>query len=172
MSTATASARMTELAAIVGEKYVNDAPAKLNSLAIDGVAPAITVAPGNAEQVSAVLRYAQERELVVAPAGGMVHQEIGNIPSAIDILSRTERLVTIEHYDPGDLTIGVGAGTSLSDLEALVRDQGQVFPVDVAHADRVTVGGAMAVRGEGPHNTSSVDCASSVSAFVLLPLTA
>src|SRR4051812_6953189 len=151
MSTVTASARMTELAAIVGEKYVNEAPSKLNALAIDGVVPAISVSPGNPEQVSAVLRYAFERELVVVPAGGMVHQEIGNAPPVVDILLSTERLVAIEHYDPGDLTIGIGAGTVLGDLEALVRDQGQVFPVDVAHADRVTIGGAMAVSAQGPH---------------------
>ena len=151
MSTVTASARMTELAAIVGDQHVIEAAAKLSPLAIDGVTPAIAVSPANPEEVAAVLRYANERELVVVPAGGMVHQEIGNVPAKVDILLSTERLRTIEHYDPGDLTIGVGAGTSLSDLEALVRDQGQVFPVDLAHSDRVTIGGAMAVSAQGPH---------------------
>ncbi len=151
MSTVTASARMTELAAIVGDQHVIEAAAKLSLLAIDGVTPSIAVSPGKPEEVAAVLRYANERELVVVPAGGMVHQEIGNVPPKADILLSTERLRTIEHYDPGDLTIGVGAGTSLSDLEALVRDQGQVFPVDLAHSDRVTIGGAMAVAAQGPH---------------------
>lgn len=151
MSTVTASARMTELAAIVGDQYVIETAAKLSPLAIDGVAPGIAVSPANPEEVAAVLRYANERELVVVPAGGMVHQKIGNVPPQVDILLSTERLRTIEHYDPGDLTIGVGAGTTLSDLQALVRDQGQVFPVDLAHSDRVTIGGAMAVAAQGPH---------------------
>ena len=151
MNTATASARMTELAAIVGDQHVVEAPASLSALAIDGVVPAISVSPGNVEEVSAVLRYALERDLAVVPAGGMVHQEIGKTPSQVDVLLRTERLTAIEHYDPGDLTIGIGAGTILGDLEGLVRDQGQVFPLDIAHADRVTVGGAMAVAAHGPH---------------------
>jgi glycolate oxidase FAD binding subunit len=151
MSTVTASARMTELSAIVGDQHVIEAPAKLNSFAIDGVTPAISVSPANVEEVAAVLRYAFERELVVVPAGGMVHQEIGNVPPAIDVLLRTERLRAIEHYDPGDLTIGIGAGTVLGDLQGLVRDQGQVFPVDIAHSDRVTIGGAMAISAQGPH---------------------
>ena len=151
MSTVTASVRMTELAAIVSDEWVIEAPAKLNAFAIDGVAPAISVSPGNVEEVSAVLRYAFERDLVVVPAGGMVHQEIGNSPAKVDVLLRTDRLTSIEHYDPGDLTIGIGAGANLADLQGLLRDQGQMFPVDIAHADRVTIGGAMAVAAQGPH---------------------
>jgi glycolate oxidase FAD binding subunit len=151
MSTVTASVRMTELAAIVGDQHVIEAPTKLSAFAIDGIAPAISVSPGSVEEVSAVLRYAFERELVVVPAGGMVHQEIGNAPAQVDVLLRTERLTAIEHYDPGDLTIGVGAGTNLGDLQGLLRDQGQLFPLDIAHADRVTIGGAMAVAAHGPH---------------------
>ncbi len=150
MSTMAASARMTELAAIVGEKYVVESRAGLSAWAVDGVVPAISVSPANADEIAAVLRYAYDRDLVVVPAGGMVHQEIGNTPSQVDILLRTERLVEIEHYDPGDLTIGVGAGFTIHDLQGLLRDQGQMFPVDVAHSDRVTVGGAMAVAAHGP----------------------
>jgi glycolate oxidase len=141
---------MTELAAIVGDRYVVESRAALGALMVDGVAPAIAVSPANADEVAAVLRYAYERDLVAVPAGGMVHQEIGNTPSQVDVLLRTERLVEIEHYDPGDLTIGVGAGFTMHDLQALLRDQGQMFPVDLAHNDRVTVGGAMAVAAHGP----------------------
>jgi glycolate oxidase FAD binding subunit len=148
MNTATASVRLSELAAIVGEPNVVEAP---SGYAIDGVTPETAVSPANVEEVSAVLRYAFERELIVVPAGGMVHQEIGKIPSRVDILLRTERLTGVEHYDPGDLTIGVGAGMKLSDLHALVGEQRQVFPLDIAHADRVTMGGAMAVAAHGPN---------------------
>ncbi len=151
MSTVTAPISATELISIVGEPNVIESPAQLSAFAIDNVVPTVAVSPGTIEEVSSVLRYANERALIVAPAGGMVHQSIGNMPPRIDILLRTERLTTIEHYDPGDLTIGVGAGTRLGDLQALVRDQGQVFPVDIAHADRVTIGGAMAVAAQGPH---------------------
>ncbi len=150
MSTVTASARMSELAALVGEKNVVEAPAKLSDFAIDGVKPAISVSPGTAEEVAAVLRYAYEHDLVVVPAGGFVHQEIGNAPTQIDVLLGTERLTTIEHYDPGDLTIGIGAGSTLGEIQSLVRDQGQMFPLDIAHADRITLGGAMAVSAQGP----------------------
>jgi glycolate dehydrogenase FAD-binding subunit len=151
MSIAAASVHTSELAAIVGEKHVVDSPKLLTNFSIDGIAPAASITPGSVDEAAAVLRYAYERDLVVVPAGGFIHQETGNTPQQIDLLLRTDRLTTIEHYDPGDLTIGVGAGVTISDLQNLVRDQGQVFPLDIAHPDRVTIGGAMAVAAHGSY---------------------
>jgi glycolate oxidase FAD binding subunit len=151
VSIAAASARTSDLAAIVGEKYVVDSPKVLIDYNIDGIAPAISVTPGSVEEAAAVLRYACERDLVVVPAGGFVHQETGHTPPQIDVLLRTDRLTVIEHYDPGDLTIGVGAGVTVNDLQNLVRDQGQIFPLDISHPDRVTIGGAMAVAAQGSY---------------------
>jgi len=150
MTFATTSALACALVGIVGEKHVVEAPAQLSPFAIDGVTPAIAVSPGSVEEVAAVLAYANEHALVVAPAGGFVHQEIGRTRQQVDILLRMERFNAIEHYDPGDLTIGIGAGATISEIQALVRDQGQLLPIDVANADRVTIGGAMAVAAHGP----------------------
>jgi len=150
MSTTATSARLTELAAIVGDKSAIEASAQLTEFSIDGVKPGISVTPGSVEEVAAVLAYANERDLVVVPAGGFVHQEIGRTPQQIDILLRLERFNAIEHYDPGDLTIGVGAGATIGEIEAMLRDQGQMLPVDIAHSDRVTIGGAMATAAHGP----------------------
>jgi glycolate oxidase FAD binding subunit len=61
-----------------------------------------------------------------------------------------DRFNAIEHYDPGDLTIGVGAGATLGEIEAMLRDQGQMLPIDIAHSDRATIGGAMATAAHGP----------------------
>ena len=151
MSTLATSVRANELAAIVGDKHIVEATSALAPFAIDGIAPTVAVSPGSADEVAAVLRYAYERDLVVVPSGGFVHQEIGKTPWAIDVLLRMDRLSNVEHYDPGDLTIGVGAGFALSDLQSMVRDQRQVFPVDIANADRATIGGTMAVGAHGPH---------------------
>jgi len=148
MSTATTSTRASDLAAIVGDKHVVDT--RLNEFVIDGVTPGIAVAPGSVDEVAAILAYAHERDLVVTPAGGFVHQEIGRNPEKIDILLRLERLNSIEHYDPGDLTIGVGAGATIAEIEAMLRDQRQLLPIDIAHSDRATIGGVMSVAAHGP----------------------
>ena len=150
MSVATTSGVAGALIGIVGDKQVVEAPAQLMPFAMDDVTPAIAVSPGSVEEVAAVLAYANEHNLSVTPAGGFVHQEVGRTPQQFDILLRMDRFSAIEHYDPGDLTIGIGAGTTLGEIQAMLRDQGQLLPIDVANADRVTIGGAMAAALHGP----------------------
>src|SRR5579884_1490734 len=106
MSTVTSATLVErELAAIVGEGQLGRTDFEIN-----GVVPAAVVAPGSAEEASAILRLANERGLVVAPAGGLTKQQIGGVPERIDILLSTKRMNRIEQYDPGDLTISVAAG--------------------------------------------------------------
>ncbi|HVZ17432.1 MAG TPA: FAD-binding oxidoreductase [Terriglobales bacterium] len=150
MSTTAAPSRAADLSAIVGGENVAEAPATMAHFSIDGVTPSMVVTPGSVEEIASILRYAYERDLVVVPAGGFTHQEPGRVPHQIDIVLRLERLNSIEHYDPGDLTIGVGAGTTIGEIEGMLRDQGQMLPLDIAHIDRVTLGGAMAVAASGP----------------------
>ena len=135
-----------ELEAIVGAEYVGEgAP-----YAIDGVEPRAVVTPGDAQEAAAVLRYANEHDLVVAAAGGMTHQSIGAIPERIDIVLRTTRLTQIEHYDPGDLTIGVGAGMTIANLSATIGANRQVLPTGIPNRERATVGGLLATNLHGP----------------------
>jgi len=138
-----------ELAGAVGEAYVCDRSSELEELAVDGVAPGVAVSPGSAEEVAEVLLLASREDLVVAPAGGGTQLGIGRKPGKIDILLRTSRLNKVEHYDPGDLTVGVGAGTTVGDLRRLVSDHRQVFPLDVARAHEATIGGVMAAAAHG-----------------------
>ncbi len=150
MTIAATSARTSDLAAIVGDEHVTESPALTGGFDIDGVRPGIVVTPGSADESAAILAYAYERDLVVSPAGGFVHQEIGRTPQRIDILLRLERLNAIEHYDPGDLTIGIGAGASIAEIDSMLRDQRQLLPIDIAHSDRATVGGVMSAAAHGP----------------------
>ncbi len=139
-----------ELAAIVGDAHVSAAAAELQSLAIDGVVPAAAVTPGSAEEVTAIIALANQRGWCVAPHGGGAQQAIGNIPERIDVLLRTSRLTQVEHHDPGDLTIGVGAGMTLGELDRIVAEHGQMLPMDVLENDTRTVGGLLATAAQGP----------------------
>ena len=139
-----------ELAAIVGEAYVNADPAKLTALAIDGVEPAAIVSPGSDEEVAAVLRLANERRWIVVPAGGFTQQTKGATPERIDVVLRTDRLSKVMHYDPADLTLGVGAGMTVAEIDSLLAARGQMVPVDPAQPHRATIGGVLATAAHGP----------------------
>src|SRR5207248_2232758 len=124
-ATVTASSVARELAAICGAEHLTEDAESLAQFAIDETVPQVAVAPASASEVSAVVSLAAKENLVVVPGGGFTQQSIGNIPAAIDILLDTRRLNHIEHYDPGDLTIGVGAGCSLTEINKALNQHGQ-----------------------------------------------
>jgi glycolate oxidase FAD binding subunit len=136
-----------ELAAIVGEQYVG---ATDSSVSINGVFPALTVSPGAAEEVAAVLAFASSRGLVVAPSGGLTKQDIGGVPERVDILLRTNRLGGIQKYDPGDLTVSVSAGLAFGEVQRTLGEHHQWLPYDAANLNRATVGGCVATAASGP----------------------
>lgn len=142
MSTATAaSAVVRELAAIVGEAHC---------LAIE--AGPLRVAPATAEEVAAVLRLCNERRLAVSPAGAGLH--IGPSASRADVLLSTARLISVEHYDPGDLTVGIGAGMTLAQIDGLAAPHSQFLPIasmpSQSRSSHATIGGALAAAAQDP----------------------
>ena len=148
MSTTTAPTHFApEFRAICGTDNVIEAPPQ-NIL---GVAPAIAVTPGSPDEIVAILRFANEHGLSVVPAGGFTQQQTGNLPPQVDVVLYTSRLAEVEHYDPGDLTIGVGAGWTIAQLSAKVRADNLFFAGDSALPGRSTVGGLVATGLYGPH---------------------
>jgi glycolate oxidase FAD binding subunit len=138
-----------ELASICGAGHVEEDPA-LEAFAIDGMVPVIAVSPGTAEEVAQVLSYAALQKLNVVPAGGFTAMATGAIPERIDILLRTARLSAVAHYDPGDLTVGVGAGCTLASLDSELAKKDQFLPLDPPHPEHATIGGTMAAAVHGP----------------------
>jgi glycolate oxidase FAD binding subunit len=136
-----------ELAAIVGDAHVTPPEAQIE---INGVAPSAAVTPGSAEETAAILQLANSRDLVVAPAGGCTQQDIGGVPERVDILLCTTRMNTIDHYDPGDLTIGINAGMPFAQAQQRLAEHQQWLPFDAANLDRATVGGLLATGAAGP----------------------
>ncbi len=139
-----------ELAAIAGPEFVNDDAGMLRVFAVDGIAPAISVSPGSAEEVAAILRLASARDLVVVPCGGFTHQDQGGIPKRADVLLKTGRLRALRHYDAGDLTLGADAGMTLAEVERTLAVHRQFLPLEVARPEASTLGGALAVAAHGP----------------------
>ncbi|HKD85422.1 MAG TPA: FAD-binding protein, partial [Terriglobales bacterium] len=106
MSTTTTPVRFVrELRDICGVAHVIEDPGRLEAVRISGVVPAVAVEPASADEVAAVLRFANEYGLTVVPAGGLTQQQTSNKPAQMDVLLYTTRLTEVEHYDPGDLTV-------------------------------------------------------------------
>jgi len=121
----------------------------LDGEAVCGVVPELYVEPANDEEFSAVLRYASESELLVAPRGGGSALDWGTAPEAVDLMLSTARLNRILEYAPHDMTVTVGAGVTIAELQRTLAGHGQRLALDPLWPERATVGGVIATNESG-----------------------
>jgi glycolate oxidase FAD binding subunit len=67
------------------------------------------------------------------------------------ITLRMHKLDSVQRYEPADMTVQVGAGTTVTDLQSVVAEHGQRLALDAARIDRgATIGGIFATADQGP----------------------
>ncbi|MDP2959181.1 MAG: FAD-binding oxidoreductase [Longimicrobiales bacterium] len=117
--------------------------------AVGGALPRAVVEPGSSEEVRAVLAAGSAAGLTVVPLGGRTDPG-AEPPRGPFVVLSTRRLAGIEAYEPADLTVTVGAGTTVASLGAALAEKGQWLPVDPPFAPERTVGGLVATGAAGP----------------------
>jgi len=138
-----------ELTYIVGAEFVHTAPAT-DAYRVDGRAPWAVVAPGDVEQVAAVLVLAHREELAVTPWGGGTTMGMGHSPERLDIVLCLQRLNRVLEHEPADLTSTAQAGITMADLHRHLGSRGQWWPVDSPFPTSATLGGVLATNTSGP----------------------
>jgi glycolate dehydrogenase FAD-binding subunit len=118
--------------------------------AVDGLEPRLLAAPASAAEAAGMLGWAAEQRLAVATRGGGTRSGLGNVPRGLDLVLSTEKLSGVVEYEPADLTITVGAGTPLDDVQRALAERGQFLPLDPAAAGGSTIGGVVATNASGP----------------------
>ncbi len=96
--------------------------------------------------MSAVLRLANAKGFTVIPRGGRTDPLYADADVSLNLC----RLNNVEHYDAGDLTVGVGAGMTVDQLNKLVGADRLMFAADPAHPELATIGGVLAGAKQGP----------------------
>ncbi len=150
MSPTLSSSLASRFASAVGAERVQIAQDSLARYQVDGCVPGIAIQPENAEQAAEVVRIAVEEKLSIIPCGARSSLTIGMSPARYDIALDMTRLSGIAHYDPGDLTISVNAGTRLVDLAQVLAEKNQFLPLAVPFFASATVGGAIASGLDSP----------------------
>lgn len=117
---------------------------------IDGKAPETVVSPASIEEVSRLLKEASENGRAISPVGQGAFLHLGGVPKRYEQALCTTELSTIVDYQPTDMTITVGAGMSLAQLQAILGENGQWLPLDPPCPERATVGGVIAANLNGP----------------------
>ena len=121
---------------------------------IDGQAPETVVYPASVDEVSRLLKEANEHDRAISPVGHGAFLHLGGVPKRYQQALCTTALSTVIDYQPTDMTITVGAGLSVAQLQAILGENGQWLPLDPPCPERATVGGVIAANLNGPSRFS------------------
>ena len=137
-----------QLAGIVGEGGLQQGGG--SEYSVDGVVPGLVAFPESAAQVAELVKVANANGLKVVPYGGGTAMGLGMTPERVDLVLSTKRLTDTPHDDRRDMTLSVGAGMTLSALNARLAEDNLWLPLDPPDPERATIGGLVAADQSGP----------------------
>lgn len=112
--------------------------------------PDVVVKAASAEEVSAILKLANELRIPVTPRGGGQGLSGGAVPVCGGIVLSLERMNRILEIDHGNLMATVEPGVITGELHRAVEAEGLFYPPDPASLDSCLIGGNVAEGAGGP----------------------
>ena len=170
------SDRLEPLTSILESNSIKNDPETLFAHAVDGVRPWAVVFPESLEQVSDVVKLAQEERWALLPWGSGSKIGVGNAPSRLDLVISMARYSKIIDMDTANLTVTAQAGIRFKALQStlageenrcylpyetptMVSDElmcssrehmGCFIPMMPPYTDTATLGGIIAANSSGP----------------------
>jgi glycolate oxidase FAD binding subunit len=117
--------------------------------AVDGVGPGAVAEPDTPAALAAALAAASTAGQATVLRGGGSKLAWGRPPARVDLVIATGRLAPLLVHRDGDLTVTVGAGVTLADLNRHLAQKGQWLPIDSAFPS-ATIGGVLSTNDAGP----------------------
>jgi glycolate oxidase len=147
---------ISQLEKIVGKGAVLTAKEDLNAYSYDGTTtwahmPDVVVLPTTAEQVSRILKLANEKRIPVTPRGAGTNVSGGSIPIKGGIVLCTTRMNKILDINKTNFTATVEPGVILQDFNMALAKQGLFYPPDPQSFMGCTMGGTVAENAGGPY---------------------
>lgn len=121
----------------------------------EGIAFTEIVRPESVGEVADLLRAASERGTPVVPVGGGTALGIGNPADHAFLGVDLRALSGVRSYEPADMTASFHAGTTLSEVSAVLGEHGQELPLDMPQPEQATIGGLVATGFSGPRRMGS-----------------
>jgi len=146
---------LQQLRAIAGDSNVLLTPEAIEPYTHDEVIglraePEVVVRATCTEQVSRILRLANERLVPVTPRAGGMGLSGGSVPVLGGIVLSLEKMNRILEIDAENLTVTAEPGVITGQLHRTVEEQGLFYPPDPASLDSCCLGGNIAENAGGP----------------------
>lgn len=143
-----------KLARIVGRENFSTAPEELSCYSYDGTGqvflPEAVAFPQSAQEISAVLKAANEHGFPVVPRGAGSGMTGGSLPVRGGLVLVTSRMNRILEIDRDNMIAVVEPGVITGDLQAELKKSGLMYPPDPASLEFCTIGGNAAECAGGP----------------------
>ena len=127
----------------IGEHYTRD-----EALTVEPRAPEVVVRPATAQQVSSVLRLANDAGVPVTARGSGTGLSGACVPGRGGILLSFERMNRVLEIDTENHVAVVEPGVTLAELDQATRDHGLVYPI-LPGESSATLGGNIATNAGG-----------------------
>jgi len=147
---------ISQLRKIVGKDAVLTSREDLNAYSYDGTTtwahmPDVVVLPTTVQQVSQILKVANENKVPVTPRGAGTNVSGGSIPIKGGIVLCTTRMNKILDINKTNLAATVEPGVVLQDFNNALAKEGLFYPPDPQSFLGCTVGGTVAENAGGPY---------------------
>ncbi len=148
------TAAIKKLREIVGAENVLESPESLISYSYDATAmkpqlPAAAAVPSGADQVSAILRLANEERFPVVPRGSGTGLSGGALPLENSLVLLTNHWNRILEIDRENMTVTVQPGVITAHLHQAAERLGFLYPPDPGSSSICTIGGNVAENSGG-----------------------
>lgn len=111
--------------------------------------PDVVVKPKTAEEISAILKLANEHNIPIYPRGAASSVTGGAVPIKGGIVIETSLMNRIIQINKTDLIGVVEPGVVVADFQKAVEKQGLFYPPDPASSEICTIGGTIATCAGG-----------------------
>jgi len=147
---------ISQLQKIAGKEAVLTAKEDLTAYSYDGTTtwahmPDVVVLPTTTEQVSQILKLANENRIPVTPRGAGTNVSGGSIPIKGGIVLCTAKMNKILEINKANLIVTVEPGVVLQNLNIALAKQGLFYPPDPQSFLGCTIGGNVAENAGGPY---------------------
>lgn len=112
--------------------------------------PAVVVKPETTEEVSAILKYCYNNNLIVTPSGARTGLSGGALADQGGVLLSLERMNKILDIDEHNHQVTTEPGVITEVLQNAVREKGLFYPPDPASKGSCFIGGNIAENSGGP----------------------
>ena len=149
-----APALLARFSDIVGPKYAITDPQMQRSYLIelrglyDGQTP-VVLRPGSTDEVTAILKLANETKTAIVPQGGNTGLVGGQTPINGEVLLSLTRLDKIREVDPVSYTMTAEAGVTLQRAREAAAEADRLYPQLLGSEGTCTIGGNLSTNAGG-----------------------